>query len=93
MARQVLVYVRRSEKPVIDSHLIERLQREVGQLRGLIIKLKESSTAATAFSAIHNEEIPKRFHGMNLVELVERVEIMEEESKRDKAEVRGGEGG
>ena len=42
---QVMVYVRQSEKPVIDHVLMERLQSEVVQLRGMMLKLKEANEA------------------------------------------------
>lgn len=41
-APQVLVYVRESEKVGVDEVLMERLQKEVAQLRAMIVRLKDN---------------------------------------------------
>jgi len=82
---QVMVYIRPSEKPVVDHLLIEKLQREVSQLRGLILKLKESgANNVAAARAFPDELLPLRFQGMTIQEV---AESLEEEGRKDRAEV------
>lgn len=69
-----MVYVRQSEKPVLDHVLIEKLQTEVGQLRGMILKLKEANAA-------------NKPHDVALQKTFQRIKVLESQLETEKVKV------
>jgi hypothetical protein len=84
--------VRQSERPTVDHLLIEKLQREVGQLRTLVLKLKESGKAGTE-GVLQDYQTRHKYQHINIQEMIDRNDWLEDELQREKKEVRGGDGG
>ena len=80
------MYVRQSELPPVDHIMIEKLQREVAQLRTFVLKFKEAASHGP--QGLLNDYLTRqKLTTMDVKEVLDRKEVLEEELRRERNEV------